>query len=389
MYSENFKLWKVDVDKSKLNPGSTDNVIEELGSVSMGFEYDFIDYFQEDYKPTSKKIHIVVVVATTTTATDIFDLTLGHNGLVGACGGYIQNIHLLGNDHIQTLDDWKKHTSPSCRSILMKVLRFDMCQIDLDENNTKYLLAEGFIFLNDKLPNKYGCWNTEIAAPILRSLIISTISLSDLSIPNNPPDMRTLNPRWLLARTIEGCFSLKKRRIFVGDVCYHLQEYTWKSIFSEVAAIQSFGRSKGACERWHPPSTSELSLRDGDTLPAYGFELIVSASNENFKNHIKRSQHYGKIYKCTMFMVNLCPKPILSSYFGENDEQFEDDDDDEYDDDDEDEYERVSLTPVNVIIRENLAQAWQGELKYKDGDSEVVSINVLDGTCSSIEMSLM
>ncbi|GBB85505.1 hypothetical protein RclHR1_01200019 [Rhizophagus clarus] len=112
-------------------------------------------------------------------------------------------------------------------------------------------------------------------------------------------------------------------------------------------------------------------------------------SNENFKNHIKRSQHYGKIYKCTMFMVNLCPKPILSSYFGENDEQFEDDDDDEYDDDDEDEYERVSLTPVNVIIRENLAQAWQGELKYKDGDSEVVSINVLDGTCSSIEMSLM
>ncbi|GBB85504.1 hypothetical protein RclHR1_01200018 [Rhizophagus clarus] len=44
-------------------------------------------------------------------ATDIFDLTLGHNGLVGACGGYIQNIHLLGNDHIQTLDDWKKHTS--------------------------------------------------------------------------------------------------------------------------------------------------------------------------------------------------------------------------------------------------------------------------------------
>ncbi|GES77815.1 hypothetical protein GLOIN_2v1497389 [Rhizophagus clarus] len=61
------KLWKVDVDKSKLNPGSTYNDIEELGGVSMEFEYDFIDYFQEDYKPTRKKIYIVAVVTTTTT----------------------------------------------------------------------------------------------------------------------------------------------------------------------------------------------------------------------------------------------------------------------------------------------------------------------------------
>ena len=57
------KLWKVDVDKSKLNPGSTDDDIKELGGVSMEFEYDFIKYFQEDYEPTRNKIHIV---ATTT-----------------------------------------------------------------------------------------------------------------------------------------------------------------------------------------------------------------------------------------------------------------------------------------------------------------------------------
>ena len=66
----NFKvsnLWKVDVDKCKLNPGSTKEDIEKLGGESMEFEYDFIDYFQEDYKPTRKKIHIVAVVATTTT----------------------------------------------------------------------------------------------------------------------------------------------------------------------------------------------------------------------------------------------------------------------------------------------------------------------------------
>ena len=57
------KLWKVDVDKSKLNPGSTDDDIKELGGESMEFEYDFIKYFQEDYEPTRNKIHIV---ATTT-----------------------------------------------------------------------------------------------------------------------------------------------------------------------------------------------------------------------------------------------------------------------------------------------------------------------------------
>lgn len=88
-------------------------------------------------------------------AADIFDLTLGHKGLVGACGSYIQNLQLLGNDPIQTLDDWKKHTpvqllknisvmatyqsivrnldtlSSIRRRILIKVLRFGMCQIDL------------------------------------------------------------------------------------------------------------------------------------------------------------------------------------------------------------------------------------------------------------------
>ena len=57
------KLWKVDVDKCKLNPGSTKEDIEKLGGESMEFEYDFIKYFQEDYEPTRNKIHIV---ATTT-----------------------------------------------------------------------------------------------------------------------------------------------------------------------------------------------------------------------------------------------------------------------------------------------------------------------------------
>ena len=60
------------------------------------------------------------------------------------------------------------------------------------------------IFAKRELDN--GRWETEIGAPILRSLIISTIVLPDLSIPNDPPDTTTLDPRWFLARTIEVCF---------------------------------------------------------------------------------------------------------------------------------------------------------------------------------------
>ncbi|CAG8664055.1 1694_t:CDS:2, partial [Paraglomus brasilianum] len=43
-------------------------------------------------------------------AADIFDLTLGHKGLVGACGDYIQNTYDYNNTPIITLDDWKRHT---------------------------------------------------------------------------------------------------------------------------------------------------------------------------------------------------------------------------------------------------------------------------------------
>ncbi|POG82312.1 hypothetical protein GLOIN_2v1497389 [Rhizophagus irregularis DAOM 181602=DAOM 197198] len=60
------KLWKVDVDKSKLNPGSTDDDIKELGGVSMEFEHKFERYFKADCE-LMDNIHIVAVVETTTT----------------------------------------------------------------------------------------------------------------------------------------------------------------------------------------------------------------------------------------------------------------------------------------------------------------------------------
>ncbi|CAB4420631.1 unnamed protein product [Rhizophagus irregularis] len=309
-------------------------------------------------------------------ASDVFELTLGHKGLVGACGGYIESTYSYNNDPIKTLDDWKikllnhikkmatygsivrnlDNLTHKHRSLLIKALRFGTLQTDINKKDAKFLLAEGLIFAKRELPN--GNWQIEIAAPILRSLIISTITLQ-ISIPNNPPDITTLDPRWLLGRTIE---NLCIRNLYSGKTL-NVNEHP-----SEVL-VEAKEYEEGDTRR----QRLDLLVRDGSELPSYGFELVVSASKTNFKNHLKHSQHYGKIHNCTMFMVNLCPKPTLGSYFGENDEQFEDNDEDEKAEEYE-EIEEIAVNPVNVIIKKNLRDTWQGELKYKDGKSEVVSI---------------
>jgi hypothetical protein len=57
-------LWKVDVDKSKIN---TEDDIKENGGVFMEFEQKFERYFKADCKLTDN-IHIIAVVATTITS---------------------------------------------------------------------------------------------------------------------------------------------------------------------------------------------------------------------------------------------------------------------------------------------------------------------------------
>ncbi|CAG8546751.1 348_t:CDS:2, partial [Paraglomus brasilianum] len=86
---------------------------------------------------------------------DIFELTLGHKGLIGACGSYIQQTYEYQNSPIITADDWKKTTiiglqkyicemphynlimqslgslSPECTSILNKVLCYGTKEVEL------------------------------------------------------------------------------------------------------------------------------------------------------------------------------------------------------------------------------------------------------------------
>ncbi|CAB4430575.1 unnamed protein product [Rhizophagus irregularis] len=62
-------LWQVDIDKSALNPRSTEADIKKLGGVIMKHQCKFINYFQDGYEPTEEdNIRIVAVIATTSTA---------------------------------------------------------------------------------------------------------------------------------------------------------------------------------------------------------------------------------------------------------------------------------------------------------------------------------
>jgi hypothetical protein len=107
------------------------------------------DLFKQYATNTNKNFDFINIVL------DVFDLTLGHKGLVSACGDYIQNTYSISDSPIQTLDDWEEHTpiklpdriinmatyesimrnlgilTSSRRRMLIKVLCFGMCQIDL------------------------------------------------------------------------------------------------------------------------------------------------------------------------------------------------------------------------------------------------------------------
>jgi len=86
---------------------------------------------------------------------DIFELTLGHRGLVGSCGAFIQRTYDQQAPSIKTADEWKKmttvdlwtfisekqhydsimrsldHLTPECKSILTGVLRYGAREVNL------------------------------------------------------------------------------------------------------------------------------------------------------------------------------------------------------------------------------------------------------------------
>ncbi|CAB4403835.1 unnamed protein product [Rhizophagus irregularis] len=126
-------------------------------------------------------------------AADVYSLTLGHKGLVGACYYYFEQKIMPGAIKA-TLDDWEKHVpilpqyikkletyrsivisletlSENERKILEEVLRYGNKKVSIDKDDVKFLLAKGMVVVISNNGNGTGL--IRCAAPILRTIMLS------------------------------------------------------------------------------------------------------------------------------------------------------------------------------------------------------------------------
>ncbi|CAG8486063.1 10461_t:CDS:2 [Paraglomus occultum] len=303
-------------------------------------------------------------------ATDVFELTLGHKGLVGACGAYVQQGYDFGSSPIITLDDWKKYTpvelrrfivqkqhydsivrslgnlSPASKSILMDVLGHGICEVDPTKEATKYLLAEGMVYVKEERSD--GSAIIECAAPILRGLMLSHISMRGFNLSRAPPDEKEIDLQWLLYApqflNADGNPSEYSFQSEFATVFRHLLPLAYP-----VLRYKTIVEVKERNEDGRRSQRLDILIRNGSDLPSYGFELVVAASRPNFDEHHKRAHDYGKLHGCRhVLMVNLCPKVTLSEYFGKMN----------YD----------NVTPANVVIKPN---EFKGVIRFEENDEHV------------------
>ncbi|CAB5216573.1 unnamed protein product [Rhizophagus irregularis] len=156
---------------------------------------------------------------------DVYSFTLRHKSLVGACYYYFEQ--KIMSEAIQaTLDDWEKHApillpqyikelakyrsiviglealSENEREILEEVLRYGNKKVSMDEDDVKFLLAEGMVVVISNYEDGtdfIGC-----AAPIFHTIMLSSICGPNIMLSSLPTNADHIEPKWLLARTIEN-----------------------------------------------------------------------------------------------------------------------------------------------------------------------------------------
>ncbi|PKC13003.1 hypothetical protein RhiirA5_461502, partial [Rhizophagus irregularis] len=195
-------------------------------------------------------------------AADVYSFTLGHKSLVGACYYYFEQ--KIMSEAIQaTLDDWEKHApillpqyikelakyrsiviglealSENEREILEEVLRYGNKKVSMDEDDVKFLLAEGMVVVISNYEDGtdfIGC-----AAPIFHTIMLSSICGPNIVLSSLLTNADHIEPKWLLARTIE------------------------------VKECDEGGRRH---------QRLDILIRN-KTLPVYGFELFVACSKRD------------------------------------------------------------------------------------------------------------
>ncbi|CAB5209522.1 uncharacterized protein OCT59_015318 [Rhizophagus irregularis] len=209
--------------------------------------------------------------------------------------------------------------SETQRNILGHVLLYRTHVKSKDDPDVRFLLAEGMVIVEQNLGQEevlLAC-----AAPILRNILTYGISTPEISLSVRVPDSKTIDPKWLLERTIE---NLPIQHIFTKKV---------------------LNKTTG-----DPRLRLDILLKDCFPNPAYGYELVVTATKKVFDDHVKRAKHYSKLHNCSsMYLVHLCniENDKLSDYFGQ---------------------ECSDITPVHVIYDKNNGTA---KLIYKNDRTDI------------------
>ncbi|POG82160.1 hypothetical protein GLOIN_2v964571 [Rhizophagus irregularis DAOM 181602=DAOM 197198] len=172
------------------------------------------------------------------------------------------------------------------------------------------------------------------AAPILRNILTYGISTPEISLSVRVPDSKTIDPKWLLERTIE---SLIKPPV--------TQSYP-SHLYRALPEVKEYDNNDSG----DPRLRLDILLKDCFPNPAYGYELVVTATKKVFDDHVKRAKHYSKLHNCSsMYLVHLCniENDKLSDYFGQ---------------------ECSDITPVHVIYDKNNGTA---KLIYKNDRTDI------------------
>ncbi|KAF9197886.1 ATP-dependent RNA helicase [Haplosporangium sp. Z 27] len=193
------------------------------------------------------------------------------------------------------------------RSMFGTVLRFGVNQVSPDDDDLKFLLAEGLVI--------------EAARGLTRAL-------NPEGPPEDAPDRDRFDPKWLLTHTIK---YLCLRHLYAGQAMNFSTgepfEYAFQAEFSTI--IKSFLSAtypekgyktlvevKEYDENGNRSQRLDILVRNGGPA-ACGYELVVAPTLSCFREHVTRAQYYAAVHNTdNMFVVNLYPKPNVE-YFQE------------------------------------------------------------------------
>ncbi|CAG8596532.1 6452_t:CDS:2 [Paraglomus brasilianum] len=275
-------------------------------------------------------------------AADIYERTIGHKGLVGVCCMMLEEMAESGDS--VSIDKWRQYASMDLvqkvrqlatytsivhalpylskmqMNMLVLVLRYGSTIVPWGDALSE-LLSEGMV----RVVRNFSLQSVEIecTAPILRTIMLYNACGTKIQ-GVQPPQLNCINPRWLLARTYmawENIFAPQTMNSNNKPSEYAVQA-EFVSILKELlnAAHASLlyrvlAEAKEHDEDGQRHRRLNILLHDHN-LPPFGFELVISATQDKFDKHLGHAAYYSQLHKCSMYMVNFCNDKKLITYFG-------------------------------------------------------------------------